>query len=168
MQSEIILNCAFGSEVSKKKVIHEKEDGTEEMWSIIDAFIDCNGKMVERGFWPFQQAFPELALHAITPYDRRCTRNIKHVRAVFEDMLKEHRKEHESGKPITRDFDFLDMMIKDHYFGDKDFEIVSEALLFFSAGMNTIKNATTNMLIYLIRHPELKTKLIAEVDKITN
>lgn len=79
-------------------------------------------------------------------------------------MLREHRKEHESGNPITRQWDFLDMMIHDHYFGDKDDEIIAEALLFFSAGMTTIKNATTNMLIYLIRNPELKLKLLAEVD----
>lgn len=111
---------------------------------------------------------PELGTYAVTPYDRRCTRNINRIKTIFIAMLDEHRKEHKSGKPIEREWDFLDMMIHDNYFKDQDHEIIDEAVTFFFAGMVTLKVATCNMLIHLVRLPELKAKLIAEVDQITS
>jgi len=57
-------------------------------------------------------------VYAITPYDRRVTRNIDRVKAVFKEILEKHRREHASGKPIDREWDFLDMMINDKYFKD--------------------------------------------------
>mmetsp|Transcript_16723 Transcript_16723/g.23024 ORF Transcript_16723/g.23024 Transcript_16723/m.23024 type:complete len:106 (+) Transcript_16723:945-1262(+) len=38
----------------------------------------------------------------------------------------------------------------------------------FFAGMVTIKVSTCNMLVHLVRSPDLKAKLIAEVDQVTS
>lgn len=134
------------------------------MQPIIQAFLSCIEASLERGFWPFQLAFPEFSTYSITPYDRRVTRNNDRVKFVFKEMLDQHRREHASGKPINREWDFLDMMIHDQYFKDQDNDIIDEAITFFLAGMVSLKSATTNMLVYLVRQPNLKAKLIAEVD----
>jgi len=62
----------------------------------------------------------------------------------------------------------IDTLIKDKYFKDNTEMIIDEAITFFFAGMATLRISTTNMLVYLVRQPELKAKLILEVEKVTS
>lgn len=46
--------------------------------------------------------------------------------------------------------------------------MIDEAITVFLAGTGTLTAATSNMLVYLVRQPELKAKLIKEVEKVTS
>ena len=62
--------------------------------------------------------------------------------------------------------DFLEILLKDENFAGNDDMIVDECLTFFFAGSQTSSVAAQNLILMLIKHPEIKEKILKELDRV--
>ena len=51
--------------------------------------------------------------------------------------------------------DLLSILTTAEFFKDRDDLIIDEIITFFMAGMKTIQISSTNMIYYLLKHPEI-------------
>jgi len=66
-------------------------------------------------------------------------------------VIHDHKREHLSGKPLTRKRDLIDELMNHDIYKDKEQDLIDECFTFFIAGMFTIRASSSNMLIYLAR-----------------
>lgn len=59
--------------------------------------------------------------------------------------------------------DLLSILVESETYKGHDDLIRADIFAFFFAGMKTIQISSTNLIYYMQRHPEYKSKLLAEV-----
>ena len=60
----------------------------------------------------------------------------------------------------------MEILLKDENFAGNDDMIVDECLTFFFAGSQTSSGAAQNLILMLIKHPEIKEKILKELDRV--
>ena len=60
----------------------------------------------------------------------------------------------------------MEILLKDENFAGNDDMIVDECLTFFFAGSQTSSVAAQNLILMLIKHPEIKEKILKELDRV--
>ncbi len=97
------------------------------------------------------------------PKDLRYKRNANRFRNEIQKMINDRRSGKKSGY-MHEDGDLLSILIgTDFYQKNDDNLIIDEIFTFFFAGMKTVQISTTNLLYYITKHPEIKSKLLKEI-----
>lgn len=100
---------------------------------------------------------PEAMPYFITPFDKRFKSNVDRLRQLYQEIIDDRRK-----KP-SLDQDLLSIMLEADLFQGNDELMKDEMFGIFLAGMKTIQTATTNLIYYVERDPEIKKKLLEEI-----
>jgi cytochrome P450 len=162
LQAQIIISVSVGTNLAKTRINWEKDDGSMENISLSDCLDRLVTFTIGRSFHLLNLLVSELTPYVIMPADRRYYRNVLAFRAVIQRMIDERRKKM-SGSD-NQENDMLLILIKtDFYKSNDDGAIIDEIITFFLAGFKTIQVSTTNLIYYLIKHPEIKLKLLDEV-----
>jgi cytochrome P450 len=115
---------------------------------------------------PHVVIFPFLADCYITPKERAIQRNCHRLRRFIFKIVESRRKEIKEN-PNSKDCgDFLGILLKDDNFQGDNEMIVDECLTFFFAGSQTSSVAAQNLILMLIKHPEIKDKILKELDTV--
>jgi cytochrome P450 len=87
------------------------------------------------------------------PWDWRYRRNVARFRGQLLQMVRERR----SGKSqALQEGDLLSILTTAEFFKGRDDLIIDEIITFFMAGMKTIQITSTNMIYYILKHPDIK------------
>jgi len=78
-------------------------------------------------------------------------------------MIKQ-RKEGESGTFFEDSPDMLTILTKHEFFAGQEEKIIDEIVGLFAAGSKTVQTTTANLICYLEKHPQVKSKLQNEID----
>jgi cytochrome P450 len=82
------------------------------------------------------------------------------VRNVVRQVIDTRRKqETEIGRG-----DLLSIMLGDPMFSENDEVMIDELLTIFFAGSQTTANATQNLILHLLQHPEYEQAILDELD----
>ena len=161
MHVKILMSCAFGTDISDRLIDYETEGKVEKKnvaFVIRTVFHDCINRLAD----PHIVMFPFLATWHITPYERRLLRNCERLREFILSVVQSRRAAIKAGNDGGADL--LGILLKDENFHNDDRAIVDECLTFFFAGSQTSSEAAQNLILMLIKHPEIKQKILNELD----
>jgi len=127
---------------------------------------ECISQVVKIGQTLKYTIHPLLAYYDFTGSERRLTRNCERIRALFRDTIRSRK----SGKNKSYDDgdDLLSILLTDPMFVNDEEKMIDELLTIFLAGSKTVQITTNNLLCYLNEYPEVKAKLLTEVDSRIN
>ena len=115
---------------------------------------------------PHTIIFPFLANCYITPSERAVFRNCRRLRDFICQIVETRRKLIKKNSSQSSSGDLLGILLEDSIFNGDDEMIIDECLTFFFAGSQTSSVAIQNLLLMLIKHPEIKTKILEELDRV--
>ena len=108
---------------------------------------------------------PELMCFAITSEDRRNKRNSHRLKKLLNEFVEE-RKSGRLPSYTNGQTDLMTIMLENEFYKDDSDLIVNELLTFWLAGMKTVQLSSSNTICYLDIYPEVKKKLLAEIEPV--
>lgn len=165
MHVRILLMCAFGFDFSQEELDFEHEGKVEKKsvsYVLRTTFHECIKRMSD----PHVVIFPFLADCYITPGERAIKRNCRRMREFIFKIVESRRKVIKANPNLKDCGDFLGILLKDDNFHGDNEMIVDECLTFFFAGSQTSSVAAQNLILMLIKHPEIKNRILEELDRV--
>lgn len=150
---KILLKCALGSDISDYLIDFE-HGGKVEKKTVAFALRTTFHEMTARLADPHLVIFPFLADVYITPSERAILRNCERLRAFILEIVQARREQVKLKKDDSGDL--LSIILENENFHHNDVMIVDECLTFFFAGSQTSTVAAQNLMLMLIKHPEIK------------
>lgn len=124
--------------------------------------IRCSGTLL--------RLFPEFRPFDVSGADRRMTRNSQAMRTFVRDIIKDRltgKSRSFSGTNAdgsNADDDLIGLLLSNEIYRDNEDACIDEVLGFYIAGMFTLLTNTTSMIMLLDTHPEIKAKLLEEIN----
>jgi cytochrome P450 len=161
MHVKILLKCAFGEDLSEETMDFEHEGKVEQKTLahvLRTTFHECINRLTD----PHIVIFPFLADIYITSREREILRNCQRLRNFLLQIVQKRRSV--NLKQNDSHGDLLGILLEDENFNGDDRMIVDECLTFFFAGSQTSSAAAQNLILMLIKHPEIRDNILAELD----
>lgn len=158
---KIMLKTAFGQDISDRTIEYE-ENGKIVKTTIANALMATFQNCIKRMGTPHCIFFPFLADCYLTPGEQAIRRNCERLQNFMFKFVQKRRAEYTSDK--TPRFDLLSILIEDENFHHDDRTIIDECLTMFFAGSQTSSVAIQNLILMMIKHPEIKKKIHDELD----
>jgi cytochrome P450 len=161
LQGRIIVNIAVGPGQASTTIPYENEDGSFTALTVPHCINRVTDSSVKRLMQPHVFLFRSFLTLNVTPLDRLVKRNALRVRAALRKFMEDRR----SGKNKSADGDdLLSILLTNDYYKNDDELIIDEIFTLFLAGSKTVATTTANLICYLDKSPNSKSKLLTEVD----
>lgn len=159
LQAKMIMSINLGEENVEYIVDYEGKDGNLTKMPIYEQLNLVIHDGNSRTFHGWNMAFPELMAYCICAEDKRLKRNVQRFHDAVRIMIAKARKnlKEDAG-------DLMSILLNDKLYSQNEKMLIDELMGMFFAGSATIQISTTNLICYLIKAPELKSRLLAEFE----
>lgn len=161
MQGRIFTSIAVGRGNANVMCTYEHADGRVEKLLLNDIMKYMISDTVNRVRQIFFAIFPELLPYLLTSDCKRYARNVQSVRSAIAEIIVQ-RKQGKTQSPIG-DRDLISILMESDLYKNDHEKAISELIVFFLAGNETIRTSSVNTTCYLAQHPEAKAKFLAEI-----
>lgn len=158
----VLLNCAFGSDISKISLEYE-ENGNKSLQPVHKILGETFNRCMKRKFDMQIILFPDSYRFHYKADDLENLRNIQRLRDFMSNIVDQRRVEmkqpdfHDKG-------DLLSTLLQIEFFDNK--LILDECFTFFFAGSQTMASGISNEIFFLVQKPELREKIIDEFQRV--
>jgi len=143
--------------------MYEMADGSKVPKKMYVFFNQITEDLGERMEQPLQFMFTSLLSYEIGAFDKRFVRNVTIFRNYFIEELNRRKQ-----KPLENANDLMSMLMNDPVYKGHDGVIIDDVWSMLLAGMKTIQVSSSNLIMWSTFHPEVKKRLVDEIDSKLN